>query len=387
MSARGRMVTEVAALEALAVPWDALAVDAGRPLAAPGWLLAWWRAMAPHGARLRAVVVEDERGLVGVAPFFATRARGLWEYRPVGAGMAIRAAPLAGLGREREVAREVARTLASAAPRPGAVHLDQLDAASPWPGMIARNWPGRLPARLERLRQAPAPVMHLTAPGYAEWMAAKSGNFRQRARRDRRRRDERGVTAHLAATPEEVDRAVADFHRLHALRWGDESPLVTAAGLRMVTEAGRGLPAGRLRAYTLAADGAPIAVQIFVGAGGEVVYWNGGWDPEWAALSPALAGILVGVEDAFGRGERRVDLGEDDHHYKRRLADADAPIAWFRILPRDRGYPRTLAVTLPERARALAGHATRRLPEERRARLRRVRERGRRRLRGLGRSG
>jgi CelD/BcsL family acetyltransferase involved in cellulose biosynthesis len=145
----------------------------------------------------------------------------------------------------------------------------------------------------------------------------------------------------------------------------------------MMLEAGRELlPSERFRVWTITADGAPVTVQIFIAAGGEVTYWNGGWDPEWSALSPAMIGICAGVEDAFARGERRVDFGEGEHHYKTRLADGDDEIAWFVLYPRGPGYPRTLVVTAPARAKGLARSALARLPEPVRERVGRLRGRG-----------
>ena len=148
------VIEDLAQLARLTGEWDELAVRAGRPLAAPGWLLAWWRNMAPAGARLRTVAVHDGDRLVGLAPFFATRVRTVVIYRPLGSAMAIRGTLLADAGREQEVARAVADALAEASPRPAAIHLDQLDVGSPWPGLLAARWPG---ARA-RARPAAAPL-------------------------------------------------------------------------------------------------------------------------------------------------------------------------------------------------------------------------------------
>lgn len=370
------MLTTLDELDAVRPGWDALAVEAGRPLSAPAWLLAWWGAFAPAGAVPRVVAVEEDDRLIGLAPFYAERAGGVARYRPLGAGMSVRGAPLARPGGEAEVAGAIARALAAATPRPAAVHLQQVDAGSPWPALLAAGWPARRRPRLERERTAPAPVMNLGAPGYGDWMAAKSGNFRQRARRDRRKLDERGLVTRLAATPEELDAALSAFHALHRERWGERSPLSSGAGLALMRAAGHELlPTGRFRVYSLEVDGAPISVQVFVAAGGEVAYWNGGWDPRWAAQSPAIQGILAGVEDAFARGERRIDLGEDDHAYKQRLADADAPIAWYALMPPGAAGTLAWAGTLPRRARPHIGRALDRLPPGARGRLEALRAR------------
>jgi len=373
-----RIATSPLEAEALAEAWDALAVTAGRPLSAPAWQLAWWRTMAPDGAELRVVAVEDAGRLVGLAPYMVVRRSGLAHYMPLGSpDMGVRNTPLAEPGRELEVARALAAALAACTPRPSVVSLDQIDTGSPWPMLLRRAWPGLVPPRVERVRSAPAPTLHLTAASYEDWLGAKSSNFRQRLRRDGRKLTEAGARTRLVSTPAELEQALDHFRRLHGDRWGDSTPLADEAGHRMMLDAGLALlPSGRFRVWVIDIDDAPVTVQIFVAAGGEVTYWNGGWDPEYSSLSPAMLGICAGIEDAFARGERRVDFGEGDHHYKTRLADHDEDIEWVRLHPRGPRYGVTLLVTAPPRLRALARSALGRLPEPVARRLRSVARRG-----------
>jgi len=369
---QARIVTTPEEAETLRGAWDALAVASARPLSAPAWQLAWWRAMAPAGAELRIVAVEDEDRLVGLAPYLVVRRSRLAHLLPLGGpDMGVRNAPLAEPGLEVPVARAVAAALAGSSPRPAVVALDQVDVDSPWPMLLRRAWPGQVAPRLERVRTAPAPTLHLDAPSYEEWLAAKSSNFRQRLRRDARKLTEAGARTTLAGTPAELERALDHFRRLHGDRWGDSTALADDAGHRMMLEAGLELlPSGRFRVWTIDIDDAPVTVQIFVAAGGEVTYWNGGWDPEYSSLSPAMLGICAGIEDAFARGERRVDFGEGDHHYKTRLADHDEDVEWVRLYPRTPAYATTLLMTAPPRLKALARAGIDRLPESVGARLR-----------------
>lgn len=377
---RVEVIDDLGRLEAIVPDWDALAVARSLPLSAPGWLLAWWRSLAPADARLRVVAVRDGDGaLVGLAPYHAVREGGLVHLRPLGAeDMGIRNVPLAVEGLEVPVARAVAAALAHSRPAPSVVHLSQVDTDSPWPMLLRRAWPGAFPPRLERVRDAPAPTLHLDAASYEEWLASKSSNFRQRLRRDTRKLEEQGARTWMARTPAELDEALGAFHRLHAARWGDESPLASDAGHRMMLDAGHALLAAeRFRAWTMAVGDTVVTVQIFVAAGGEVTYWNGGWDADWSSFSPAMIGIAAGLEDAFARGERRMDFGEGEHHYKTRLADRDEPITWVRLMPRDVRYGRTLALTAPARARRLARTALDRVPAPLRERVERLARRGR----------
>ena len=370
------LVVEPARLDAVRPEWDALAVAGERPLAAPSWLLAWWRHMAPASARLRAVVVREGDRLVGVAPFYAVRRRGLEELRLLGSEMSIRNAPLAVAGWEEPVARAVAGSLGRAAPRPSVVYLDQIDAGSPWPELLVNAWPGPVRPRRMRAKGAAAPTVQLAGRTFDDWMASRAAKMRSNLRRAQRKLDELGPSFRLAQTPDELRRVLEAWHRLYREQWGPESPLCGDAGLAMMMEAGVELLDGeRFRAWWIEHEGAIVACCINVTAGREVAGWSFAWDRGWSDLSPGLLGIVAGLHDAFDRGELRVDLGEDIDGWKMRLGDRDDPIAWERLYPRDARYPLVLAATMPERLRRAAGHAARRLPAPVADRLAAARER------------
>jgi CelD/BcsL family acetyltransferase involved in cellulose biosynthesis len=78
-----------------------------------------------------------------------------------------------------------------------------------------------------------------------------------------------------------------------------------------------------MRLWTLEAEGAAISSQLFVAAGGAVTYWLGGFDPAWAREHPALVVLLRAVEDAFARGDERMDLGAGAQPYKQRFATGE----------------------------------------------------------------
>jgi CelD/BcsL family acetyltransferase involved in cellulose biosynthesis len=115
-----------------------------------------------------------------------------------------------------------------------------------------------------------------------------------------------------------------------------------------------------MRVWVAELDGVPIAVQVFVAAGGEVAYWNGGWDECHAPLRPGLVTILAAIEDAIGRGERRLDLGPVEYPYKLRLADGNAPLCWDGLIVPGPRSVLTVAQLAPLRARLSAREALRR---------------------------
>ena len=350
--------------------WDRLAVLRRQPYSAPAWMLAWWRNVAPPGARLAVVVARDGDEVVGVAPFYRVRTRtGLWTMRLLGTGH--RVEPLAGAGRDAEVAESVVAALRGASPRPGALRLDRADARSPWPTLLSYGWPGR--SRVSRRRPVTAPTLTIGGRSYDEWLATRSGNFRSQRKRTRRKLAERGAVARLVGPDDDLEAAVEGFMRVHEARWssrGESSSLGAGIG-RMLLEAGRELvPSDRMRLWLLEADGAPVSAQVFLVAGGEVAYWNGGFDPAWSDLRPAFETLGYAVEHAFGQGDLRVDFGGGSNPYKDRLADGDHPIGPAMVLPGGPDLPVRAAQLLPERLRRSAASAAKRLPDDLQERLR-----------------
>ena len=56
--------------------------------------------------------------------------------------------------------------------------------------------------------------------------------------------------------------------------------------------------------------------------------WNGAWEPDWSQVRPMMGLFYRAIEDCFALGDRRLDFGEGEQHYKLRLADQQDPVAW-----------------------------------------------------------
>ncbi|HEX2291891.1 MAG TPA: GNAT family N-acetyltransferase [Gaiellaceae bacterium] len=343
---RAELVEDAGRLEGVAREWDELAVAGARPYASPHWLLPWWQALAPPGARLATVVVRDREAVAGIAPFFVER-RGLGARAvALGRGVSAGVEPLAREGAEDEVARLAAAALADAAP---VLFLDAVPAGSRWPGLLAAAWPGA--ARLQRT--VPAPVTARPEGGYEAWFAARSGHFRKRMRRAARELDERGAAFRLAG-PDTFERDLEAFARLHEARWAARggSSVLTAGVEPMLLAAARRLGPERFRLWLLELEGRPVCAEILVAAGGTASFWLGGFEPEHAALQPSLQTMLHAIEHAFRAGDGRIDLGEGGQEFKYRLADGERELAWFAVVGRG-------ARTLPAKAELAAGRLRR----------------------------
>jgi len=376
------LVTARDALEPLSTAWDELAVVCDRPQMAPGFVLPWWRHIAPPDAQPRLVAVRDGEQLIGIAPFYvdpsARRAR--IDYRLPGIELCSGMAPLALRGREWDVAAAIGATLARATPQPSLIALEGLPTGTPWAAALRERWPGSRRPTLRQYHQHGCPLVTLHESSFDAWLAGKSSNFRGQMRRLRRGFAAAGGTTRLSAE-DTLEKDVAAFARLHGERWegrGQSDLVRLGAQLpAMLEDMGRALlPSGRFRLRMLELDGEAISAQLFLAAGDTVIYLNGGWDERHAKLKPSMLGLLDTVEETFATGERRINLGAGEQAYKQRFADSSEPVGWSVLIPPGRRRMLTLAHTAPMRMRYTVRTAAKRaLTDEQADRLRALRTR------------
>jgi len=374
MALTGTVLETLEGCEPYRSQWDALAVAEDHPFCAPAWMLAWWRHVPGPRAALRVVVVHHGDDLVAVAPFYAEIRRGRPTcYRILGAGTAHRAEPLAKAEYKDEAARVIGRELAGADPRPALICLDSVDMRSGWPARLVESWPGGPRPWSSREWSGPAPTVDLDGLTFDEWVKTKSRNFRSQAGRLRRHLDARGARFRVAEDEDELAWGLGELSRLHYARWRERggSVALNPSVERALADAGRELlPSGRFRLVWIEAEGRAISAHAFVAAGGEVSYWNGGFDEEWASDQPSMRALIAAIEDAFARSDRRFDLGGGAEPYKYRLADGEDTLETTLIVPRGGRYALTRLQLAPRRLR---GELSRRLPEPLHEQLRRVR--------------
>ena len=368
------VIGDVGELQSLRAAWDDLAVQTGSPFGAPAWLESWWRHLAPPGAQPAIVVVREGECLVGLAPFYATRKLGIGELRLIGGGWASRLGILGLPGREPEIGKAIALVLAASDPRPDLIRWEGIDAESAWPEAISTGWPGEKAHRITEESRRGAPVLPLDRGTYEDWFAGKSSHFRRHMRRARREIEKEGAVFRFA----DRDSLVADleaFERLHTARRDSRggSTAFDPGAAEALREVGEELiESGRFRISIIdGPDGEPISAQLFVAAGGDVAFWNAGFDEAWYKHSPGLLTVLAAIEDAYARGDELMDFGGGEASYKDRICDEDRPIAWrTSFLPGPR-YPLARMRRLPGQVARSGANALRsRLGQERFERLR-----------------
>ena len=369
-----RLYEDVADLEPLESSWDALAIGTGSPFGGPVWAQAWWRHLAPPGARLAVVAVDEGGELIGLAPFYASDKLGVTELRLLGGGWSSRLGILSRAGAEARVAAAVAEALGDAGRPPDILHWEAIDAASAWPELLSAEWPGGRAHRIEEESRRGAPVIHLSHGSYEEWFTAKSSHFRGHMRRDRRKIEREDVSFRFTDRAS-LERDLAAFGSLHSTRRqgrGGSTAVNPGAMAALLEIADAYLDDGRVRVQMIdGPDGEPISAQLYVAAGGTVAFWNTGFDEGWRKFSPGALAVLVAIEDAFERGDTLMDLGGGEAAYKERLADEDLPVAWRTSFPRGPRYPLARLRRFPAQVARSGSQAMRqRLGQERFNRLR-----------------
>ncbi len=365
----GELITDLAELEALAPEWDALALAASNPVAAPAWILSWWHHVAAPDYQLRVVAVRDNGKLVGVAPFYLSSWRGgVRECRLMAGDFGVCMEPLALAGSEWYVAAEVGRLLACSQPRPDVVAFGPMTLASHWATALASSWPGPMRAPVHRYRVDGAPVIGLREPSFDVWFASLSSKMRRSLRQCERLFEEAGGTMRWSTA--ETLRADAEaFTRLHADRWGSRGSRLTELGPRLpdwFEDLARGqVDDGRFRMCVLEVDASPVCVDFGLIAGEELATINSAWDESYANLSPAKIAVLRVVREACERGCRRVHLGLGNYANKLRLANGNDPVAWTLVMTPSPRLPYTYGRVLPGLLRKRARDAAERaLPPE-----------------------
>ncbi|ACG73954.1 cellulose biosynthesis (CelD)-like protein [Anaeromyxobacter sp. K] len=315
-----RCSTAPARLDALRPEWSALLDQAGVPSPFLSWeWLATWR--RHFGARrpLRILEARDASGaLAGLLVLCGRPGLGARRWQLLGNGIT-GADGLDVLARPAEASAVRAAIAAAALELEGwdALELEDLPCGSPTVAALRAAAAARgVRARVER---------RFACPGFAvagSWEAHLRGIRRRETfgRRARWLARQPGFRIEVATRPEEAAAAMADFLRLHRLRWAGEGGsygIPPGAPEAFHLEVAPLLAArGWLRLYRLLVDGEAIAAVYGLEAGRRFLYYQSGYDPRWSARSPGM--VLVGrtVEDAYARGLADYDFLRGEEPYK-----------------------------------------------------------------------
>jgi len=298
-------------LEEVAPELSVLAEASGNVFATPEWLSAWWTHFGDD-QEARFHTVRDDGRLVALLPLV------LWRRAP-------RVLRFAGHGPSDVMGPVCApedRLVAAAA-------LERVLQEADWDVLLAERLASSdlLPPSLrERLLQAePSPVLHIEGRSWDDYLASKSPNFRQQARRrERKLAKEHEISFRLADDPDRLDADLEDLFLLHNLRWqGYSGALLERRAAFHRDFAHRALERGWLRLWLLEVNRRTVAAVYGLRFGGRELFYQAGRDPDYDRLAVGFVLIVHSVREAFNEGLDAYDFLRGGEGYKERFTDAD----------------------------------------------------------------
>jgi CelD/BcsL family acetyltransferase involved in cellulose biosynthesis len=307
-------------LDLLGGEWDALVASSRRPspFLLRGWLVPWLRTHGAGGELLTVTARRDGR-LVAALPLHVRRRFGVRAAGFVGGHDTEVADLLLAPGEDESTARAVA----------GRVDADVLHVFGlPANSVLAR---AVAPLSLRGAVRADAPVLHADAP-WDELYAARLSSDRRRRHRKRIRQleGEGSLEFRVVREPDELEWALEEAFRLHALRWEgrpDRSGFATVKGREFHRAALRRLaPDGVPVIAFVLLDGRPIAHYYYLRLNDRAVAADLAFDPAYGAFSPGWIATLHTLEVAVRDGVTVFEFLGGSEPYKLLLADGYAPL-------------------------------------------------------------
>jgi CelD/BcsL family acetyltransferase involved in cellulose biosynthesis len=292
-------------------PWTELAERSRNVFSTWEWAETWWRHFGA-GKRLRLGAMRHGEETVAVLPMHEQRRRGLRVSRFIGYGVADQ---LGAVCDPRDTV-SATRGLSAMISAGGVLIAERMPSDLQWAGELG----GAL------LGEEVSPVIDLAEErDWDSYLAARSANFRQQARRRARRLQRAlGVTFRLTEEPGSLQADFDAMLALHSARWGDGSAAFAGTREAFHREFAAGaLERGWLRLWLAEADGDPVAAWYGFRFAGVDSYYQLGRDPAWDRFAVG-AGILEHtIREAFADGMREYRLLRGDEQYKRRYATRD----------------------------------------------------------------
>jgi CelD/BcsL family acetyltransferase involved in cellulose biosynthesis len=325
--------------------WNALlSASEASPFLSWDWLFPYWRRIAPRRTP-RLVTARDPDGtLVGVLPLSEVESSALgvpvrrWAFlgdRLVGSdGLDA----LSRLGREREVADRFAEHVVARLSTVDVLELVDLPRGSLFADRVLERLSGRA-LRVERGVVGACPRVEVRS-SFGSYLDSV-GRAENLARRRKWLVAQPGFGIERAERPEAIGAALADFFRLHRLRWeredgsrGIPSPEVRAFHRDATSHLAE---SGRLRIYTLRIGDTALASVYAIVEPRRLSYYQSGYDPRWMRRSAGL--VLLGevIGDAFREGKAVFDFLRGEEPYKHEWANASRELEAVRVVNRTPG--------------------------------------------------
>ena len=319
--------------------WGSLAEAAGNVFGTPEWLTLWWRHFG-DGRPLRVYVVRERGRVAALLPLYLWRPRAPRTLRFLGHGPSDVMGPICAPSDRAHAAAGLERVLGE-----GRWHVllaERLASTEVLPDDL----------RAHELRREPSPVLPFEGMSWDDFLASKSSNFRQQARRrERKLAEEHELRFRLSDDPERLDADIEVLFRLHAERWGEGSDALRERRAAFHREFARlALERGWLRLWVLELDGRPAAAWYGLRFAGRELYYQAGRDPAFERQAVGFVLLVHTVREAMNDGMREYDFLRGGEGYKDRFTDDETVVRTFAA---GRGLAGRAAVAIAPRAQRL----------------------------------
>lgn len=319
------VVRDSSGLRRIEGEWRSLAEARGAPFITPDWYGAWMRCFGEQATPFVVSLRDDRGGLVGLMPLVLSQRRHFPTLSFGGAEYGDYYQPVARSEAEEEtVAQAFANALRERQKEWAIVVADYVDEEAPWMRALARS----NAARLTAIRYHEHPSVYLSIPlgnlTWNEYLAGRSRNLRSQLGR-RRRALERLGTVRFRRGGDDLERDMSTLFDLHAKRWaGKRSTIFSSERARefQLEFARAAREHGWLRLWFLDVDETPIAAWYGWSIGGRYLYYQAGFDPAWAHVSPGLLLLARTIEASFDEGASEYDMLLGNEPFKERFATA-----------------------------------------------------------------
>ena len=309
-------------LERLAPEWDALvrAMPRPSPFMLHGWLAEWWRHHG-DGLELAVHVARRDGELVAALPLVVRKRAGLRVASFMGDRVSVLPDLLLARGADLLVAAPLIERLSSAG-------SDVVD----FHGLpVGSRIASVLGSRLEVIQRVESPVLSLEPDWDTVYKAKTNAKKRNHHKRRRRQLSELGeLTVTVARELPELEPALEEAFRLHALRWEgrpDGSGFGTRVGMEFHRAALKRLAVIDVaRIVTLRLNGRAIAFHYWFALEGCMYVHRLAFDPELSRWSPGLVNTLDAIQSAADEGMTRVEYLGGGERYKLELSDGLSPL-------------------------------------------------------------
>lgn len=298
--------------------WDTLARDCGNLFATREWISTWWEMFAGHGSLLSFAFRASDGRVVALLPMYVRRGARARELRFLGHGEADRLGPVCAPRDRPAVADAMRRALHESSDRFDVFVGDDVPEHEGWRAALGAH----------RVRRTSSPLLRTEGMDWEAFLATRSPNFRQQARR-RERRLVRGhrLELRLAADASRVSHDLELMLRLHCARWAGSSTSFTGERASFHRAfAPKALARGWLRLWIAELDGRPAAAWYGFRYGGADWYYQAGRDPRYDELSVGFVLMAHTIREALDHGVAEYRLLRGDETYKQRFANDDAPV-------------------------------------------------------------